>query len=181
MKYPKSMIPIISVTAMILTAVASVGAGNKTAKDTTETTTGPSRIEWVAYDVGLELAEQQNKHLFVDFTTSWCGWCKKMERDTFSKPDVIKMVSDNFIAVRVDGDSPKELDIDGYKITEKNLTKHEFGVRGYPTFFFLKPDGKALSRISGYRDSKYMMQAFEYVKDYKYDTTGSSSTQKSGD
>ena len=128
-------------------------------------------IQWVSYDVGLEKAAQEKKHVFIDFTAKWCGYCKKMDRETFSKPEVITMLNEHFVPVKVDGDSKNELNIDGYKITESNLTKQEFGVRGYPTFWFLKPDGSKLGAISGYRPADVMIDALTFVKEEKYDTT----------
>ena len=82
-----------------------------------------------------------------------------------------RIPSSQHVPVRVDGDSPHELDVDGYKITEKSLTRSEFGVRGYPSFWFLKPDGTKLGKIDGYRTKDFMMEALTFVKDYKYDST----------
>jgi thioredoxin-related protein len=134
-------------------------------------------IRWMSYDVGLEKAKADQKHVFIDFTAKWCGWCKKMDGETFSKPEVIQMINDNFIPVRVDGDSKREMNINGYKITEQNLTRYEFGVRGFPAFWFLKPDGTKLGAIQGYRNADYMMEAFTFVKDHKYDTTHTETPQ----
>ena len=128
-------------------------------------------IEWMAYDDGLKKAKEENKHVFIDFTAKWCGWCKKMDRETFKEPEVVNLINESFVPVRVDGDSPHELDVDGYKITEKSLTRSEFGVRGYPSFWFLKPDGTKLGKIDGYRTKDFMMEALTFVKDYKYDST----------
>ncbi|MFH2048010.1 MAG: DUF255 domain-containing protein [bacterium] len=133
-----------------------------------------TEIAWISYDEGLVKAKKEGKHVFIDFTTSWCGWCKKMDKETFSRPEVIELVNEHFVPVQVDGDSQNMLDIDGFKITEQSLTKSEFGVRGYPTFWFLKSDGTKLGNISGYRDTKSMMDALTYVKDEKYDTTKTS-------
>jgi len=130
-----------------------------------------NEIVWISYDEGLAKAKEEDKHVFIDFTTSWCGWCKKMDKETFSRPEVIELVNDHFVPVQVDGDSKNLLDIEGFKITEQSLTKTEFGVRGYPTFWFLKSDGTKLGNISGYRDTKTMMEALTYVKDEQYDTT----------
>jgi thioredoxin-related protein len=134
-------------------------------------------IRWMSYDVGLEKAKANQKHVFIDFTAKWCGWCKKMDSETFSKPEVIQMINDNFIPVRVDGDSKRELDIDGYKVTEQNLTRYDFGVRGFPAFWFLKPDGTKLGMINGYRNADYMMEALAFVKDHKYDSTRAETPQ----
>ncbi len=155
---------------LVLVAAAVLIAGNddKPAPAPAGTTSG---IQWLSYDVGLERAQKENKHLFIDFTAKWCGFCKKMDAETFSQPEVIAMINDNFIPVKVDGDSQKELDIKGYKITESNLTKQEFGVRGYPTFWFLKADGTKLGAISGYRPANVMMEAFTYVVEEQYDST----------
>jgi len=128
-------------------------------------------ITWMEYDAGLKKAKEENKHVFIDFTAKWCGWCKKMDRETFREPEVVELINGNFVPVRVDGDSPNELDIEGFKITEKSLTRSEFGVRGFPAFWFLKPDGTKLGKIDGYRDKDFMMQALTFVKDYKYDST----------
>jgi len=138
------------------------------AGDDTEKAEG---IQWVSYDVGLEQAADENKHVFIDFTAKWCGYCKKMDRETFSRADVIDLINDNFVPVKVNGDSQKELDIDGYKITEAGLAKQEFGVRGYPTFWFLKSDGTKLGAVTGYKPAAQMIEFLTFVKDEKYDTT----------
>ena len=163
-----TMLKHITLTALlVLVAAAVLIAGNDGKPAPTGTAEG---IQWVSYDVGLERAQKENKHVFIDFTAKWCGFCKKMDAETFTQPNVIAMINENFIPVKVDGDSQKELDIKGYKITESNLTKQEFGVRGYPTFWFLKPDGTKLGAISGYRPANVMMEAFTYVKEEQYDS-----------
>lgn len=134
----------------------------------TTTTTDASKIEWVSYDVGVQRAKKENKHVVVDFTTSWCGWCKKMEAETFSDPAVIKLMNDNFVSVKVIGDSEKKLDIDGYKISESDLTTKTFGVRGFPAFAFLTAEGQSLGTLPGYRPKESFVELLNFVKDKKY-------------
>lgn len=131
----------------------------------------PQEVLWCSYDEGLTRAEQEDKHVFIDFTAKWCGYCRKMERETFADPKVIELLNNYFVPVKVNGDSKNLLDIDGYTITERNLARVEFRIRGYPTFWFLKPDGAKLGNIRGYRPPDFMLSALAYVKDYKYDTT----------
>ncbi len=170
---------------LLFVALFALTAGSKESKkieqeQKPQKEASPKEIDWVAYDVGLAKAKAEEKHVFIDFTTKWCGWCKKMDKETFSRPDVIEMINSNFVPVKVDGDSKRELDIDGYKITEKNLTRREFGVRGFPAFWFLKPDGTKLAVIHGYKKADYMMQAFEFIKDYKYDSTRTKTPDNKG-
>jgi thioredoxin-related protein len=168
---------------LLFVALFALSAGSMENKKTKQKQlpqkeTNRKEIEWLAYDIGLAKAKTEEKHVFIDFTTKWCGWCQKMDNDVFSIPEVIDMVNTNFVPVKVNGDSKNELNIDGYKITEKNLTFREFGVRGFPSYWFLKPDGTKLGVISGYKKANYMMQAFKFVKDYRYDSTRTETTDK---
>lgn len=131
----------------------------------------PTTIEWMSYDDGLVKAKKTDRQIMVDFTTSWCGWCKKMEREAFSDPEVIKTLNQEFVPVRVDGDSKKELNIDGYIISERDLTRSQFGVRGYPAFWFLESDGSKIVQIRGYKPTGTFKEVLAYINERKYDTT----------
>ena len=162
MKLLKFILPLILIYSF---SMLSAGDGEKTNIENNK------KITWYKYDDGLKKAKKENKHIFIDFTAAWCGFCKKMEKEVFVDPTVMNLLNNDFIAVRVDGESKKELDIDGYIISEKDLTRKEFGVTGYPTFWWLKPDGTKLGRETGYKPTEWMIGALKFVKEYKYDTT----------
>ena len=138
----------------------------------------PKEIDWKTYPEGLILAASNDKQIFIDFSTSWCGWCKKMDRETFTDPTIIKMLSDNFSSVRVTGDSKKQLNIDGYKISERDLTSREFGVRGFPAFWFLESDGSKIAPLSGYQPAETFMKALAFVFERQYKSDKDDSKQK---
>ena len=144
------------------------------ASDTTKVVAA-DKINWMSYDKGAAEAKKANKHMFVDFTASWCGWCKKMEKETFSQPEVIAMLNNNFIPIKVWGDSESQLNIDGYKISEKEFAGSR-GVQGYPTFVFESPTREAITGFSGYRDAPTLMNYLTQVK--KYIDTASASAPK---
>ena len=153
---------------LLLTLVLGACAGDEEKSSTTKST----EIIWMSYDAGLVKAKAENKHLFVNFTTSWCGWCKKMNKTTFKEDKIIDMLAENFVSVKVDGDSKKNLDIDGYKITEQNLARSEFRVGGYPQYWFLTPSGQKIGRAQGgYQSKEQLSQYLTYVAEKKYDTT----------
>jgi len=161
----------IFVPMLLLFTLSTISLVASDDKQETPATTNKNVITWLSLDQGLIKAKELNKHIFIDFTAKWCGYCKKMEKEAFADSTVITLLNNDFIPVKVDGDSQNELDIKGYKITEQNLTRQEFGVTGFPTFWFLTPDGNKLTNLRGYRTTDFMKEALTYIKDYKYDST----------
>ena len=85
----------------------------------------------------FELAKKSGRYVFVDFSTEWCGWCKKMDRDTFGTSQ-FKKIAASFVLLKLDGDKEREL-------------VRKYGVRGYPTLLILDAQGKQMEAIVGYR------------------------------
>lgn len=95
-------------------------------------------IEWVySLSNGIGLAQEVNKPLMVDFYADWCGWCKKLDKDTYSDPKIIKL-SNNFVCVKVNTDrNPQD--------------SRKYKVRGLPTIVFLKSNGEIIEKVVGFR------------------------------
>ncbi len=159
----------IMVLALAWYAVGQTGA--KT--DTSEAS--KKELVWHKYDEALEIAKQDNRHVFVFFTTAWCGYCKKMEKSTFPDPGVFKLMTEAFTLAKVDGDSRnivKVADKNGEMIemSERQLTR-ALGIRGYPSMMYLKPDGTSLSPpMSGYLSAEQLDLILRYVSTKAYET-----------
>ncbi len=168
MKTSKAYALIALLTALVGMGVAAVADDGQSKTDSS----GKSdEIEWLPLDSGLVLAKANDKHVFINFTTSWCGFCKRMDKTTFADSEVIAMMQDNFVTVKVDGEGRDTLDIDGYRITERNVTRAEFGVGSFPTYWFLSPGGEKLGMIKGYQFKQQLMPYLTYVAERQYDTT----------
>jgi thioredoxin-related protein len=125
------------------------------------------KINWVPYDSGTVDAKTTNKYRLVHITSKSCGYCRKMEADVFSDSSVINFINTQFVPVRVWADSDRELDINGYKISEKEFVRSDYPVTGYPTFFFVAPSGRTVTSFAGYRDIPSLMHILDMVKKYK--------------
>ncbi len=94
-------------------------------------------------------AKKEKKLILLDFTGSdWCGWCKKLDAETFSKPEFADYAKKNLVLVEVDFPAQKRQS-DDLKAANKKLQK-KYGVDGYPTLIVLKPDGTVLWKQDGY-------------------------------
>ena len=94
-------------------------------------------IKWYTYDEGVALGKSQGKKIYIYFWADWCTFCKKMEKETLSKPLVSSYLNKNFISIKVNSDKEKE-------------TASQYFVRGFPTSWFLTEDGEKISNLPGY-------------------------------
>jgi thioredoxin-related protein len=95
------------------------------------------------------IAKKDNKLVLLDFTGSdWCSWCKKLDKETFSKPEFNTYAAKNLVLVEVDFPSQKS-QADALKQANNALQK-KYNVEGFPTLVALKPDGTVVWTQTGY-------------------------------
>ena len=96
------------------------------------------RFEEGSYQEALNKAKKENKLLFVDCYTSWCGPCKMLANEVFTNNEVADYFNANFVSLKVDcekGEGP--------------ALREQFGVSSYPTLLFINGDGKIVNKILG--------------------------------
>ena len=123
------------------------------AQDNPKAAPKPRAIQWrESYPKALEEAARAAKPILADFEADWCGWCKKLDRETFGNAEVIKLVEAFFIPVRIDTDHQPKISA-------------EFKVKGLPTILLLSPEGKELKRLSGFRPAdKFLSELRQALK-----------------
>jgi hypothetical protein len=89
------------------------------------------------YAAALARAKKEKKPIFVMETATWCGWCKKLEKDTLDDPWVRHALSD-YVVVQAFEDK----EVEG-----------KYGCDGYPTLVFADSDGKMAHKFVGYRQA----------------------------
>ena len=83
----------------------------------------------------VNLSVQTGKPLFLFFTGSdWCGWCIRLQKAVFLKPEFKKWANKNVILVELD--FPKRTPIAPELLKQNRGLAREFGVSGYPTVWF---------------------------------------------
>ena len=88
----------------------------------------------------IEISTKEKKPLMLFFTGSdWCGWCIRLQNEVFKMPEFIEWANDN--VVLVDIDFPKNKSKQSTELQQQNnLLQQQFGIQGYPTIHFVRPD-----------------------------------------
>ncbi len=124
--------------------------------------TEPLTLDWLSYDEGLALAEKENKYVLIDFYTDWCGYCQKMERETYSKEEVKRILSENFVTVKVNAESNNKVREKGEEITERELARR-YNVSGYPTIWFLESNQQRIALLPGFVPAEQFILVIKYI------------------
>lgn len=92
----------------------------------------------LAFAEALAKAKAASKSVFVDFSTEWCGWCRRLEQDVFGREDVAKAM-EAFVCLSVDAEKGE-----GVELAKR------YGAHGYPTLVVVDAAGDEVDRIVGY-------------------------------
>ena len=136
-------------------------------------------VKWLTWDQAAELAatDKNPKKVFIDVYTDWCGWCKKMDKDTFQNPEVAAYMSENYYMVKMDGEGKEPIEFKGktYKFVPSGRKGyHEFaaalmqGRMSYPTTIFLDEKLNMLSPVPGYQKPEPFLNIARYFGDDIY-------------
>ncbi|MFL5809914.1 MAG: thioredoxin domain-containing protein, partial [Flavisolibacter sp.] len=112
----------------------------------------------------LAKAKKENKYIFVDCYTTWCGPCKYMAKNVFPLKQTGDSVNPDYICVGMQIDST-DLDSDTIKLAypDARMISINYDIRAYPTFLYFNPDGKLVHRTVG--STVNAAQFISYTKD----------------
>jgi thioredoxin-like negative regulator of GroEL len=95
----------------------------------------------ITFEQAQTAALREQKVILIDFFTTWCVPCKKLDRTTWKDAAVVKWIGDHCVAVKLDAEQNVEL-------------AKRFHVDVYPTVLLLKADGRVIDRLVGYKDAQ---------------------------
>lgn len=103
-------------------------------------------FEPLTFEEALAKAKTENRWIFVDAYTVWCGPCKQMADKVFTQEKVGTFFNNNFINVKYDMEKGE-----GPELAKK------LGVGAYPTFVMIKPDGTLHHKMVGGMEADVLM------------------------
>ncbi len=104
-------------------------------------------FETGTFTAALDKAKQENKIVFLDVYTTWCGPCKQMAANLFPNAEAGKLYNKHFINYKIDAEKGE-----GIEVAAK------YKIQGYPTNLFLKPDGSVVYTVMGAGDLAWFLE-----------------------
>ena len=128
--------------------------------------TAQDKIQWMTMNEALEAQKKVPKKIIMDVYTPWCGPCKLMDRNTFANKDVIQFITENYYAVKFNGEGTEEITYQDFTYTNPNYQEGRKGrnathffadalrISGYPSLVFFKSNGDLIQAVVGYKSPK---------------------------
>lgn len=136
-----------------------------------------SPINWITIEEAEKMNSENPKKIMVDVYTDWCGWCKRMDRETFNHPVIAEVINKHFYAVKLNAEGQDEITFNGttYKfIPQGSRGYHELaagllnGKMSYPSVAYLNEKLQLLGAIPGFMTPSSIEPLLNYIAEDKF-------------
>ena len=101
----------------------------------------------LSFPEALKRAEVEDKLLFVDCFTTWCGPCKRLSKVVFKDSLVADYFNRHFVNLKMDMDQDEGVEL-----------RKKYGVHAYPTLLFINSSGEVVYRLVGAEDALELLK-----------------------
>ena len=144
-------------------------------------------VRWLTIQEAEKLAKANPRPLFIDTYTDWCGWCKKLDADTFSDPVIAEILNSKFYPVKFDAEGKQPVTFLGKTFVNdgKSGPTHQLAIAllqgqlGYPNLVFFNEKLQLLTNVPGYQKPKELEVLLSFIASKAYDTQKLEEYQKS--
>ncbi|WP_139955736.1 thioredoxin family protein [Flavicella sediminum] len=122
-------------------------------------------INWLSFEEAVELNKTTPKKFLIDVYTDWCGYCKKMDKNTYDNKKIAALINKDFYAIKLDAEQKDSIVYKGkvFKFMPRGRRgSHQLaidllnGKMSYPSTIFLNKEENILDRIPGYLEPTIM-------------------------
>ena len=150
--------------------------------------TGNETIKWLSFEKAVELSKTTPKKMLIDVYTDWCGWCKKMDAETWTNPVIAKYVNEHYYPVKFNAEQKEDITFQGrtFKYVDSGNGRgyHQLAAAllqnqlSFPTVAYLNEKLELIGPVPGYKTPDQMEPLLVYISEEKFKTLGFDDFQK---
>jgi thioredoxin-related protein len=146
-----------------------------------------SRVKWYTIEEAEKLNKQEPRKIMIDVYTDWCGWCKKMDLETFNHPVIADYINKHYYPVKLNAESKADITFNGntYKYVAQGARGyHELaagllnGRMSYPSIAYMNEKMELLGAIPGFFTPAGIEPLLNYIAEDKYTSQSLEDYQK---
>lgn len=129
------------------------------------------QINWLSFKQLEDSLSVNPKKVFIDFHTDWCTYCRKMDKEVFTKPAVAEVMNSQFYAVKMDAETKDTIRFDGQLFINRQAQTQRKGIHEIamllgqrngqfapPTMVLLDENFRVVDRHFEYLDSRKLLK-----------------------
>lgn len=129
-------------------------------------------VEWLTFEEAIEQHKETPKKLLIDLYTDWCGWCKVMDRETYSHAQLSAYINENFYPIKFNAEQKEAVIFNDHTfsfIPQGRRGVHELAAAltnnqlSYPTTVFMDEDLRIIQPIAGYLKPQQMEPILNFI------------------
>ena len=157
-------------------------AGRKSTSYVSRTAT--TSIDWMTVEDAAGKLQKEKRPVLIDLYTTWCGWCRQMDKKTYSNKQVVQYLQEKFYTVKVDAETKATITWNGKTYHfNPDYRSNEFalylthGRLEFPTTIIIPPGGEPQA-IPGYMEPKELELLVKYFGEGNYNKVSFDEYQK---
>lgn len=170
-------------TALLTLLIALTLAASAQLAPGKESVASGAKVNWISFEEAVEKSQSEKRPIFIDVYTDWCGYCKVMDKNTFTNPEIARLLNEEYYAVKFNAEQREPVTFrgttfkfvpsgrGGYHELAASLLSNQLS---YPNFVFLTEDFRIVPVIPGrpslpgYRKPEEFHIFLQYVADKAY-------------
>lgn len=134
-------------------------------------------LKWLTWNEAVELNKIAPKKILVDVYTEWCGWCKRMDKDTYQNEAVVNYLNANYYCVKLDAEMHEDIKFNDHVfkfISDGRSGAHELASSlmdnnmSYPTIVYLTQNFERVLISPGYKKPETLLPELKFTAEEIY-------------